>query len=319
MPPVINNPLKKSKNLDQHTKGPLNMALLCVSIFTGLILLAFGAEKSVGLTIILEPIGLTSTIAPILIMGLYLHNRASVSIFEVMFVLGIPIGLLGCMIGLHGMAMYMNDATKIGPANGIMLLTALYGAIVSCLGYFFLSSNREIGKRNISLVDFIFCIIVLNTTIMFAIYNAIDLRHFWNPGALALHLGFAIWAIFLREDKKKSIVNCISDAAIGGMIVGLVLALLAWYQTSPDVNREAIGFGCMGVFYGIVIYIHCYFLSLLLGGSEEINFPVKNWHLIEANTFYIFLIFAPVNLGESLLNKAEEIDNADNVIENRNL
>ena len=287
--------------------------------FIGLVLLAYGAEKSVGLTIILEPIGLMSTIAPILIMGLYLNIRASVPIFEVMFVLGIPIGLLGCMIGLHGMAMYMNDATKIGPANGIMLLTALYGAIVSCLGYFFLSSNRRIGKRNISLLDFIFCTFVLFSTVIFAISNAIDLKHFWNPGALALHLGFSIWAIFLREDKKKSIVNCISDAAIGGMIVGLVLALLAWYQTSPDVNREAIGFGCMGVFYGIVIYIHCYFLSLLLGGSEEINFPVKNWHLIEANTFYIFLIFAPVNLGESLLNKAEEINNADKVIEQRNL
>ena len=52
MAAIMNDQLKKSKNLDQHTKGPLNMALLCVSLFTGLILLAFSAEKSVGLTII---------------------------------------------------------------------------------------------------------------------------------------------------------------------------------------------------------------------------------------------------------------------------
>jgi hypothetical protein len=26
----------------------------------------------------------------------------------------------------------------------------------------------------------------------------------------------------------------------------------------------------------------------------------KNWHLVEANTFFIFLIFAPQNLGETL-------------------
>ena len=64
MAAIMNDHLKKSKNLDYHNKGPMNMALLCVSIFIGLVLLAYGAEKSVGLTIILEPIGLMSTIAP---------------------------------------------------------------------------------------------------------------------------------------------------------------------------------------------------------------------------------------------------------------
>ena len=49
-------------------------------------------------------------------------------------------------------------------------------------------------------------------------------------------------------------------------------------------------------------------VSLKTGETDQINFRVKNWHLVEANTFYIFLVFAPVNLGESLLNEIDEIE-----------
>ena len=60
--------------------------------------------------------------------------------------------------------------------------------------------------------------------------------------------------------------------------------------------------------YGTMIYIVCYFVSLKTGDSRKINFTIKNWHLVEANTFYIFLIVAPVNLVESISNQLEEAE-----------
>ena len=49
-------------------------------------------------------------------------------------------------------------------------------------------------------------------------------------------------------------------------------------------------------------------VSLKTGETEQINFRMKKWHLVEANTFYIFLVFAPVNLEESMFNELDEIE-----------
>ena len=40
----------------------------------------------------------------------------------------------------------------------------------------------------------------------------------------------------------------------------------------------------------------------------SINFTVKNWHLVEANSFFIFMVFAPVSLPENLFNKIDETE-----------
>ena len=84
--------------------------------------------------------------------------------------------------------------------------------------------------------------------------------------------------------------------------------MVIWFQSSPEVDRTAVSFGSLGVMYGTMIYIVCYIVSLKTGDTASIDFRTKNWHLVEANTFYIFLVFAPVNLGESMFNELDEIE-----------
>ena len=54
---------------------------------------------------------------------------------EVWLALGIPIGLLGSVVGATGMSLYTNF-TSVYPASAIMLLPILYGGLVSMLGSF---------------------------------------------------------------------------------------------------------------------------------------------------------------------------------------
>ena len=115
-------------------------------------------------------------------------------------------------------------------------------------------------------------------------------------------------AILMNTDKSKSLVHCVSDGALAGILVSLVAALVVWFRSSPEVDITAVGFGNLGVMYGTMIYIVCYIVSLKTGDTASIDFRTKNWHLVEANTFYVFLVFAPVNLGESMFNELDEVE-----------
>ena len=79
-------------------------------------------------------------------------------------------------------------------------------------------------------------------------------------------------------------------------------------SSSSGSGNPSVSFGSISVMYGTMIYIACYIVSLWTGDTDQINFRVKNWHLVEANTFYIFLVFAPVNLGESMFNELDEVE-----------
>ena len=52
--------------------------------------------------------------------------------------------------------------------------------------------------------------------------------------------------------------------------------------------------------FGTYAYISAFILSLYTGGASSIDFAKKNWHLVEANTFFVFLLFVPQNVGEVL-------------------
>ena len=52
------------------------------------------------------------------------------------------------------------------------------------------------------------------------------------------------------------------------------------------------------LFYGTFLLMMSYYVSLLTGETDEINFDIKNWHLIELAALYILLVFAPPNIFE---------------------
>ena len=244
--------------------------------------------------------------APLCISAAYLYWRKSISPFEVFLVLGIPLGLLGGNIGFHGFAMNITDPSEAGEATSIGLLTALFGAFASSIGYFGSRFAESSQSARISGADLAFCLVVFAVFWILPMSQGVGLLAFMSPQVLLTYVGFIVLAIFLKRDEKKSLVHCVSDAALAGALFSLVAAIVVWFGSSNQVSRTAIGFGSLGVMYGTIIYIVCYFVSLKTGDSKKINFTTKNWHLVEANTFYVFLIVAPVNLIESITNEQEK-------------
>ena len=80
---------------------------------------------------------------------------------ESLLALGVPLGLLGGTIGVTGMSASMSDSSAY-PALRIMLLTVLYGGIVSALGYFAIDKaekqNNRLSRTNLVLATFSICL-----------------------------------------------------------------------------------------------------------------------------------------------------------------
>ena len=66
-------------------------------------------------------------------------------------------------------------------------------------------------------------------------------------------------------------------------------------------DEDATDIAISGLLYGTFLFMMSYYVSLLTGETDEINFDIKNWHLIESAALYILLAFAPPSIFELAL------------------
>ena len=107
--------------------------------------------------------------------------------------------------------------------------------------------------------------------------TGIGLNTYASSTVLVLYLGFGFLAVLMNTDKTKTLVHCVSDAALAGIMVSLATALIIWFQTSPAVDKTAVSFGHLGVMCGTMLYLVCYIVSLGTGDTKKIDFWIKNW------------------------------------------
>ena len=292
---------------DNHfSKMGLVSVVLAFVVGLALLLLGLSSASKSGLAIFTDIPSVQFVLGPIVWASLYLYFRHSVSIFQTMKVLGIPVALAGGMLGLHGILQGLQDPYAVGGAVALLLLCCFYGALVSAIGYFFCPNEDVPLSSKINGIDVLVSVLPFLLMMTLAMVSGVGISFFVNYGALALHVGMGLWAIFIRKDASKSVTHCLADSSLVGVLFILVIALIGWFQVSPDVDQMALSFGCLGMLYGTILYVACYFFSLKSGDTHKINFAIKNWHLVEANTFFIFLVFAPVNLGESMFNEIDD-------------
>ena len=128
--------------LDEEPESALSKmgrlpAVLAFVVGLALLLLGLSSASKFGLAIFADIPSVQFVLFPILWASLYLYFRHSVSVFQTMKVLGIPVALAGGMLGLHGILQGLQDPYAVGEAVALLLLCCFYGALVSAIGYFF--------------------------------------------------------------------------------------------------------------------------------------------------------------------------------------
>ena len=269
-------------------------------IVVSFFLRALSEVSSRGLGLFVDLVSAALALIPAISAVVYLHFRRQLPFGKLLCILSLPIGLLYTGVGLLGMAAFANDYRLIGPSAAILLLPALYGGVLSAVGHLWNDGEFDLSDNNISFVELCFLQTIFLALTIWAIDNAIGLSVLSDLRVPALFLSLFILAIYLAKDRDSPIATTIADASLAGVLLCLVVCLIAWFGSAEDLDRRAITFGSFGMVFGTYAYTSAFILSLYTGGASSINYAKKNWHLVEANTFFVFLLFVPQNVGEVL-------------------
>ena len=205
--------------------------------------------------------------------------------------LGLPLGIFGTLIGACQIVTAGNELDDLNPAIAVLLLTVFYGGLVSVLGRYF-DKDEQSEIIALSNYDLAVCIGIV---VLIGWASISSHETFLNPVALLIFGAFLGLGLVVYNFRKKKLAQLLLDAGTGATLLCLVIALIVWFGNGyPD--GSVLALGTIAIFYGTLIFIITFFISLRTGEYYAVNFDIKIWHIAEAASFFIFLIFAPMNL-----------------------
>jgi len=281
------------------------LQLIAVMAFpASLVIFGESVKLNISFGYLVDIPSLQITVIASLILAIIFKLGGNIPIGKTLLATGIPLGLMSSYIGVILIVSNMSDPSSFGPATAVMLLTALYGGLISALG-FAVSYNSV--KNEIKPVKKRY-IIIAAITITILLINAIgidQLFNFYDSSIILLYLVF-IFSFLIFNKSKKHFTIVISDAALFTSIIIIIVSLISWFgQTSLDAEDSAvitgpIVFASLGVMYGALIYLFVYIFSMGCEAESKINVEKMNWHLIEVNSLLLFLAFAPTSFSAYL-------------------
>ena len=260
-------------------------------------ILSLGASN---LSAYLDLIAVTFVIVPIAFIAAFLGGRYDAPSSPLMYVLGLPLGLLGVSLGLISIFSGMSDFNALAPATAILLLTILYGGTISGLGYLWGGAERS-QMPKIPYHSALICGIPLVSVVYMA-----------SPEDLALLLGSDYEAlVLLALVVTLSMISFTSDPIVKRVthttiLVILILAILGIIDLAmigaktmyadPDIYLKGMAKIYMSINTGLMIYIFCIIWSITAGVFDDIDFGKINWHLVEAFSLIVLITISPPSL-----------------------
>ena len=233
-------------------------------------------------------------------------------ISQTLLATGVPMGLISSYIGVVIIVSKIDDGGNLGNPLATMLLTALYGGLVSALGYAIndASSSAMYPIKKRYLVIFSVSVIAL---ILMGIGENGEL--FFDPIIFSMYLTFILSFLVLGRGKEHFTV-VIADAAMFASVIIIIFSLIFWFgidstaDNRGELIRETIVFSSLGVMYGSLIYLLTYIVSLGCVIEQRIDVKKMNWHLTEVNAFLLFLAFAPTSFSNYMEERQASDENA---------
>ena len=84
-------------------------------------------------------------------------------------------------------------------------------------------------------------------------------------------------------------------------IFGIVTVAIFYFPALQDAKAigPLVAIGTLTSLWGCVTYYFSFLIAIKDGSLEQINFTTKNWHIIEAFAFLVFLIYGPPTIWET--------------------
>ncbi len=245
--------------------------------------------------------------------------------------LGIPIGLAASLIGMiQGVQSFFLESSgdAIYSFTAVMLLTTLYGGVVSAVGYFFAGSGRPeplpVKSNRRLVIGKWLCLADIGGFWWYAITNKGPYEcdpdffgrtlcggysWFSEPVAFIILACGALLAIIKSKPGYYAANLCKSFLLSAMVSVTCGIIILFSGETLQGLSVAGVG-----LFWGLTGYIAVYIATYSTAQPEPINANLVNWHWMEVTAFYIFMFLAP----DTILDNFQEADVQQQILQLEN-
>ena len=213
--------------------------------------------------------------------------------------LGIPAGLIGCVIGTQNMINNAAGGTLVAEviyvATSIAFLTTLYGGVISALGFFLSGSGRPEAKaiqnrRRLWRMKLI-CLLSLGGWVGSAVYTGGPLATFFQPIPACIFLTVSVIAIL--TGRRSHYLSNLSQGCLISSLTSVLVGVLILFRGETEFGLLV---SVTGLIYGLLGYVGIYIATYSTDYRPHISATRTNWHWIELTGFLIFMFLAPDTL-----------------------
>ena len=245
-----------------------------------------------------------------IIVGVALLSQGSWRVrFTLTRDLGIPVGIIGSLIGMTQMMAYtlttsgFEHRDGIYPATGVMLITIFYGGILSAAAHFLTETKWAVSDHNgWAPVGFWRPSIVVSSLVLILLYATFskELFYFFFDRAAVLICGLSVVLALLVSGPGRRPKN-LSRALLFSSMVAVNAGLITLFMGDKD---KGLFVAAIGLLYGLVGYVILYIWYAGRPEGETINAPLTNWHWMEETGFFIFMFLAPDTILDNFQEEA---------------
>ena len=251
-------------------------------------------------------------VLPIMFFG-WISYRWGESLSKLVVVLGIPLGLIGLTIWIHELAIrvlsdrYHSTSLEAANTDVLMAITfVLWGGSFSIVAYFLHDRKKTLEVKRVPLSELIVLTIGVVLVWGLNIFASIGLNNLPSPVTGIILGSFYSLAVYATIKNNKGLCESLADSSVYAAVFGVVLVLgLGLSNDGTTPNIVPIRIACEILTYSLMVYVLTYMFSYYTNETKTINFSIKNWHLVETCTFFIFLVFAPISISDYLYNEKE--------------
>ena len=231
---------------------------------------------------------------------------------QTLFLTGIPLGLLAVLIGDQvslAKSSTIEDPSIMPGVVGIVLLGAMYGVLVSIIGYLILSlitarpaSEDKIDRRRPTISRRFLPSAFYGALILWGFSMGVSLGEIFQASALGLMAFFFFLFLATTNFKKRANVSMSAFAMAG---VTSLIGLTVWY--SAEIGDAWLASMVMsGPIVGLFIHLALVVDHLVVGDDDEFKPSLMNWHWLELASFLTFMLFSPATLLERIAAQADD-------------
>ena len=171
------------------------------------------------------------------------------------------------------------------------------------MGHFGAEREGNVQRRRLTAQECLAGTLYLFLLFFAAIEFNAEIGAFFDETSMGIFLSIFTIGIGLAKLRGASIGSVCVDIMVAIALFGAALSTIGWIVASLNGDMKmagpAMAIGLLTTLYGTFLFLPLLLYTLTVDGLyRSVNFPVKNWHLVEGFLFLFFMTLGPPTLFE---------------------